>query len=102
MDDQPLIQRVISDFFNYMPKEMDHLRQRVEDGEPLAAGKQAHMIKGASAQLGGMAMSQVAQEMEQLGKQEELEPLTTLLPELEHRYDQLKKAVKRYQAENKT
>lgn len=57
------------------------------------AAAQAHKIKGASANVGGMALSALALTMEQAGKTGELESIRQALPELEQRIVQLKTAM---------
>ena len=55
-----------------------------------AAGKQAHAIKGAAANAGGMALSAVAGKMEKAGKAGQLEEIAALMPELERQFDLLR------------
>ena len=69
------------------------MKAAIGAGDSLLAGQQAHRIKGAAANLGGMALQAVAFSMERAGKGEDLEALRTLLPDLQKRFAELKDAL---------
>ena len=55
--------------------------------------RQAHTIKGASANVGGEVLRETAFEMEKAGKAGDLVALKTLLPEMQKRFARLKEAM---------
>jgi len=90
MDDEELARTVIEAFLDDVPKQIEALRSYLEAGEAASAERQAHTIKGASANLGGEALRAVAFEMEKAAKAGNLEQVTDRLPELENRFTRLK------------
>ncbi len=80
-------------FLGEMPVQIGKLKAAIVAGDSLLAGQQAHRIKGAAAELGGMAFQGVIFSMERAGKAGDLEALITLLPELQKRFVELKDAL---------
>ncbi|AFV25023.1 multi-sensor hybrid histidine kinase [Methanolobus psychrophilus R15] len=89
MGDEDLARRLIAIFLKDMPKHVYELRKTIEKGEISGVSAYAHKIKGASANLGGMALSDVASRMEKAGNIGKLEDITAIMPELEKQYDLL-------------
>ncbi len=57
---------------------------------------QTHTINGASANVGGQALHDIAFEMEQLGKAGNLKAITNKISDLEIEFDRLKEAIVEY------
>jgi PAS domain S-box-containing protein len=93
MDDEDLARTVIEAFLGDVPKQIEALRGYLEMGDATSAERQAHTIKGASANLGGEALRAAAFEMEKAAKAGNLEYVTAHLPELEAQFDTLKEAM---------
>jgi len=93
MDDTDLAHLILDEFLKDIPGQITHLQTLVEQGDALAAGDQAHKIKGASSNVGGKQLMTVASTMEQAGKSGEQELLNELLPELEQKFILLKKTI---------
>jgi CheY-like chemotaxis protein/HPt (histidine-containing phosphotransfer) domain-containing protein len=91
--DEALTREIIETFLDDMPQQIDALRDAIDSGDILQATKQAHKIKGVAANVEGIAVSALSAEMEQSGKNGELEPLRQNMAELEQRYTQLKQAM---------
>jgi CheY-like chemotaxis protein/HPt (histidine-containing phosphotransfer) domain-containing protein len=89
MGDEDLARRLIAIFLKDMPKHVYELRETIENGEISSISAYAHKIKGASANLGGMALSDVASRMEKAGNMGKLEDIIDTMPELEKQYDLL-------------
>ena len=70
------------------------LKQINKAGDIQLATAQAHKIKGASANVAGMALSALALKMELAGKSEDIEALIQHLAELEQKFSQLKAKIK--------
>jgi two-component system sensor histidine kinase/response regulator len=90
MDDEDLARTVIEAFLDDVPKQIEALRGYLKTGDAPGAERQAHTIKGASANLGGEALRAVAFGMEKAAKAGDLEYVTARLPELEKQFARLK------------
>jgi CheY-like chemotaxis protein/HPt (histidine-containing phosphotransfer) domain-containing protein len=89
MGDEELVREIIAGFLEDMAKQMRRLREHVGQGQAGLAGGQAHSIKGAAGNVGGMALSAAAFEIEKAGNKGQLEGIAALMPELERRFDRL-------------
>jgi PAS domain S-box-containing protein len=90
MGDRDLVKEIIAVFLEDMPRQIQKLRLHIEQGDAGSAGEQAHAIKGAAANVGGLALSAVASELEKSGRAGRLEAAAALLPELERQFALLK------------
>ena len=90
MGDEDLAKEIIAGFLEDIPKQIHSLKRHLDRGDAGSAGGQAHAIKGAAANVGGMALSAVAFEMEKAGKAGRREEIAALLPEMERQFDLLK------------
>ncbi len=93
MGDQDLVRTVIEGFLADMPGQMAVLREHVAAGMAERAGTQAHKIKGAAANVGAGEFQETAAAMEAAGKERDPERLAGLMPELEERFDRLKRVM---------
>lgn len=93
MGDEDLAKMVIAGFLEDMPKQMADLKVPIDQGDTEKAGAQAHKIKGAAANVGGVAMSAVGLEMENAGKGGDLEQLAAMMPVLEKEFERLQQAM---------
>ena len=94
MDDEDLARTVIEGFLEDIPQQIEALRGYLEAGDAAGAERQAHTIKGASANVGGEALRAVAFEMEKAGKAGDLDsrhgpPARAGMP----KFDRLKEAM---------
>jgi CheY-like chemotaxis protein/HPt (histidine-containing phosphotransfer) domain-containing protein len=96
MDDEDLARRVAGGFLEDIPKQIEVLKGCLEAGDVPTAERQAHSIKGASANVGGQALREVAFEMEKAGKTGDREAVTARLPELEAQFARLKAAMEHH------
>ena len=87
---EDLARRVVGRFLEDIPRQIEVLRGYLEAGDVASSGRQAHSIKGASANVGGEALREVAFEMEKAARTGNLESITTRLPELEIQFARLK------------
>ncbi len=67
----------------------------LEAGDAPGAERQAHTIKGASANVGGEALREAAFEMEKAGKAGDLETVRARMAELDKEFGRLKEAMGR-------
>jgi PAS domain S-box-containing protein len=90
MDDEDLVRTIIAAFLEDMPKQIGALREHIDSGKAALAGGQAHQIKGAAANVGGVALSAVAFEMEKAGQAGRLDEIAAFMPELERQFGLLR------------
>jgi HPt (histidine-containing phosphotransfer) domain-containing protein len=94
MNDLELAQVVIDGFLGDLPDQIERLKHGVAEGDVKQIEQHAHRIKGASATVGGVALSLVAAAMEQAAKAGDLEVARPRLAELETQFELLKQAMK--------
>jgi PAS domain S-box-containing protein len=90
MADADLLREIIAGFLEDMPRQLQALKRHLDRHDAGSAGNQAHAIKGAAANAGGMALSAAAGEMEKAGKTGRPEEIAALMPELERQFDLLR------------
>jgi len=90
MGDEDLLREIIAVFLEDMPKQLQALKKHIDRHDAGSAGNQAHAVKGAAANVGGMAFSAAAGEMEKAGKAGRPEEIAALMPELERQFDLLR------------
>ena len=90
MDDEALAHMVIGGFLGDIPGQIGTLKGYLEAGSAPAAERQAHNIKGASANVGGQALYEAAFKMEKAARAGELALSAACLPELETQFVRLK------------
>jgi signal transduction histidine kinase/CheY-like chemotaxis protein/HPt (histidine-containing phosphotransfer) domain-containing protein len=90
MGDEDLAKNIVARFLEDIPKRILAMRTHLDQGDAGSAGGQAHTIKGAAANVGGLAFSAAAFEMEKAAKAGRREELVALMPDLERQFDLLK------------
>ena len=96
MDDEDLARRVVGGFLEDIPRQIEVLKGYLEAGDAASAERQAHSIKGASANVGEERLREVAFEMEKAAKAGDLESITARLPELEIQFARLKESMSEF------
>jgi len=94
MNDGDLAAQIIAAFIQDMPLQLDILTAAVAGGSAISAGKQAHKIKGAAANMSGEAMREAARQMEMAGMENDRETLIRLMPTLRQRFKELEAALR--------
>ena len=87
MNDPVLMKSVTEMFCLDLVEQLDELKASIKDNDAIQATAIMHQIKGASANVGGKALSALALEMELAGK-------AGNLVEIQQRFDQLEHAFK--------
>jgi CheY-like chemotaxis protein/HPt (histidine-containing phosphotransfer) domain-containing protein len=94
MGDEELAGTIIEGFLEDVPKRIIALKEHLGRGDAGSAGGQAHAVKGAAANVGGMALSAAASEVEKACKTERRDELAFLLPEMERQFALLKTSMR--------
>ena len=82
LNDDRLIQRVLQSFIDDLPQMLSELEARTRAGELTEAGRVAHKLKGAAANVSGERLRQVADWMQQAGKAGDAARAAACLPAL--------------------
>jgi len=93
MNDDALIRAVTEAFLGDMPAQIEQLKTQVAASDVEQVTASAHKIKGAAANVGGLAVGALALEMETAGRAGDIGPAQNKLAELEQQFDQLKAAM---------
>jgi CheY-like chemotaxis protein len=96
MNDKKLIHNVAEIFLVNMLSYIERLKTSVMNEDFLTAESQSHQIKGASANVGGLALSTLAFKMEKAAQVEDLKTLRQLLEPLECSFTLLKTTMKAF------
>jgi two-component system sensor histidine kinase/response regulator len=86
MGDKDLVREITAEFLEDMPKQLQAMKRYFANGDNRAIRGQAHAIKGAAANVGGMAFSAAAKVIEQAAQAKRIDEVATLLPELERQF----------------
>ena len=89
MGDEQIAKKIIAIFLKDLPKQINALKEIIEKGEMDNVSWYAHNIKGSSANIGAMALSTVAAEMEKAGNNRKTNEITQIMQELENQYELL-------------
>ncbi len=93
IDDENLARMVVEGFLEDIPKQIAAMKGYLETGDVTGIERQAHTIKGASANVGGERLRKVAFEMEKAAKAGDLYAAERHIHELEAQFDQLSQAM---------
>lgn len=84
-DDAELLLDIVESFIGEAPRDLERLRTALAAREPEDAHRHAHSIKGAAANVGALAVVELAARMEQAAKEAALDQVEAAIPELERR-----------------
>jgi len=90
LDDIDMIREITVDFLEDIPKQIEILKQLFIEEDLARIKLQAHTIKGASSNLSGLALYEVAKQMEMAAKSKNIITAKSYMPELEHQFKLLK------------
>jgi signal transduction histidine kinase/CheY-like chemotaxis protein/HPt (histidine-containing phosphotransfer) domain-containing protein len=95
MGDEDLARMIIENFLKDIPQQIAALKGCLRAGDATGVERQIHTIKGASANVGGKRLMNVAFKMEMAEKAGDLNAVNTWMAELEAQFDALNQAMKR-------
>ena len=88
--DEELFKKVIAVFMKDIPDQLEELKQGLSHKDASLVERQAHRIKGASANVGAQALSDVAFETEMAGREGNLDRAAPLVGNLEQAFERLR------------
>jgi diguanylate cyclase (GGDEF)-like protein len=83
----PALQQAVTPFLEDTPTYLAQLEHAVDTGDADTARTMAHSIKGSSGNLGAMHLSHLAKDAEELARDQRLQEIRPLLPQLRNAYD---------------
>jgi CheY-like chemotaxis protein/HPt (histidine-containing phosphotransfer) domain-containing protein len=95
MGDKSFLEMLLGEFMKNLPVQIESLRAAVEKDDADALTKQAHTLKGSSANLSADIISAVALQLEQMGCNGDLGEVMPVLSELEAKAGCLKEFISR-------
>ena len=94
--DANLIKMILESFFTDTQTQIDILEQALNDNDVETAQKQAHKIKGSSANVRAIAMNQITIEMDLAGKAGEIDSIKNRLADLKQAFATMKAHSQQY------
>ena len=95
MDDEELVDLVISSFLEDIPLQIQALKDYLKKDDVISAERQSHTIKGAAANISGQALYEVADKMEESGRNGDLPAMRERIGDLERQFERLKEQLKK-------
>ncbi|WP_407357195.1 PAS domain S-box protein [Methanolobus sp. WCC5] len=84
--DIELALQLISTYMKHTPQQIESLKTSLENADAEEISNCAHAIKGSSANIGGMALSRIAGEMEKAARLRKVEEAAGMLAEVEEQF----------------
>ncbi len=94
IDDKELAKTVLNNFIEDIPNQIEQLNNNLKSGNIKESERIAHSIKGASANIGGEALREIAYRIEKFCKEQNLNEAISLLPTLKSKFEELKSVIK--------
>ena len=90
MGDEDLARQVVEAFIEDLPRQIAALEDALAQGDAPLVWRWAHTIKGAAANVGALALSKTAAEIEAAGKAKDLDQAAALFPKINDAFETLK------------
>jgi two-component system sensor histidine kinase/response regulator len=87
--DRDLFEELVQVFRNECPNVIEEMRQAIGQGDAKTLERSAHGLKGSSAQLGGLAVSQIAMQIEKMARSGNVESSRDYFKILQNELDRL-------------
>jgi len=92
--DAELFEEIIRDYVRDVPKQLGLLTAALESGESELVARQAHTIKGASGNVGALALQEAALGVEMAGKRGDLAHAAELTDKLMREFERLEEIMR--------
>ncbi|MCK5679995.1 Hpt domain-containing protein [bacterium] len=90
MDDEDLMNQIMSTFLQSTEKEIEKLQQAIGKKVSPKIKDHAHFIKGGAANAGALALQNCAKDIEQSGIAKDYNSAARLIPELIQKFEEFK------------
>jgi signal transduction histidine kinase/PleD family two-component response regulator/HPt (histidine-containing phosphotransfer) domain-containing protein len=93
LGDEDLAHKILDGFMADVPDKFNTLKEALGNRDTSLIQQQAHSLKGASANVGAMALEKIAYQIELAGKAKDLIKAGSLISELDNHFETLKKSL---------
>jgi len=90
MGDEDLAIEIIDDFLKQMPDKLFAVKKALDNEDLPLVQREAHIIKGASGNVGALTMQEIAEQIEIAGKEKDLVRAGSFVAELDRQLEILK------------
>jgi HPt (histidine-containing phosphotransfer) domain-containing protein len=90
MGDEDLAKEIIDDFLKQIPSNLFALKKALNKGDLLLVKREAHIIKGASGNVGALALQEIAEQIEIIGEEKDLVKAGSFVAEFDTQLEILK------------
>ena len=91
MGDEELANEILGEFMEDVPRKFTALKEAVGKGDAPLVQIEAHTLKGASANVGALALQDIAYQIELAGEAKDLVKASSLVSQLDKQFEMLKK-----------
>jgi HPt (histidine-containing phosphotransfer) domain-containing protein len=81
--DTEFLRELVACYLDDAALKLRELNQAIESSDPLVLGRTAHQLKGSSANMGAIAVSEIAKELESIGRANKVAGAKALIKGLE-------------------
>jgi HPt (histidine-containing phosphotransfer) domain-containing protein len=90
MGDEDFAKEIIDDFLKQIPDNLFALKNALNNKDLLLVKREAHIIKGASGNVGALALQKIAEQVEIFGEEKDFVKIRSLVEELDTQLEVLK------------
>jgi HPt (histidine-containing phosphotransfer) domain-containing protein len=90
MGDEDLAKEIIDDFLKQIPFNFNAIKEALNEQDVLLIKREAHMIKGASGNVGALALQKIAEQIEIAGEEKDLVKAGLFVSKLDEQLEVLK------------
>jgi HPt (histidine-containing phosphotransfer) domain-containing protein len=90
MGDEDFAKEIIDDFLKQIPDNLFALKNALNNKDLLLVKREAHIIKGASGNVGALALQKIAEQIEIFGEEKDFVKIRSLVEELDTQLEVLK------------
>ena len=93
MGDEDLAKEIIDDYLKQIPLNFNAVKEALNKQDVLLIKREAHMIKGASGNVGALALQKIAEQIEIASEEKDLIRAGYFVSKLDEQYEILKKHI---------
>ncbi len=89
-EDREFFNEMVQEFINHLPDRMAEMREAVQKGDPMTLMRNAHNLKGVSANFSAGPLFKLAEDLEVMSRQENLAGAAPLVEQIQAEIDRLR------------
>ncbi len=91
MEDEDLAKDIFKEFLNETPKRIDNIQKGIDCDDIQATKREAHTLKGSSANVGAVVLQDIAYQIESAASDKDLKQAASIIPMLGEQFMKLKR-----------